>query len=309
MPAFNLGYLLRAANTSLAAARQGTREREELDYRNAFNEWAKQNQMDFQRDQLSESSRLRDATNANTRAYNEGRLADQDRDDKTKREMTQFVQDQLNSRFGRTGQNVQDNTGEYVNIPRNVQGPTGVVAPLPESRDGVGAAPRQPAPRRLPVGEVEKIAGVNGVLEIAANAKRQLEGMIAKKQNVSGPITGPTAWIAEKVGMASPEAISLRASLANIGSREMLERSGAAVTPSEYERLRPFIPSKNDTEEVLLTKLDGFMREVKIIHEHRLSGLEDADYDMTKFRAREGSGTVDPDEALAQKFLSNRKKP
>jgi len=69
MAALDLGYLLRAANTGLASARQGTRERQALERQQQqeeatrlFNEWAKRNQADFQNRQLEEQSRLREAT-------------------------------------------------------------------------------------------------------------------------------------------------------------------------------------------------------------------------------------------------------
>ena len=53
MPAFNLGYLLRAGNSALANTRQGTRERQEYERQMAtdestkmFSEWAKRRQLD-----------------------------------------------------------------------------------------------------------------------------------------------------------------------------------------------------------------------------------------------------------------------
>lgn len=167
------------------------------------------------------------------------------------------------------------------------------------------AGPRPPAPRRMPVGEVEKVTGVEGLLEIARSAKTKLEALQKTKTNVTGPGIGRLAWLQEAVGAASPEAVSLRASLANIGSEEMLRRSGAAVTPSEFERLRPFIPSKNDPEEVLSEKLDSFMREVRIIQEHRLNGLDDFDYDTSRFRQRRGDPAFLPGSVPPKKYKEN----
>jgi hypothetical protein len=46
-----------------------------------------------------------------------------------------------------------------------------------------------------------------------------------------------------------------RAGIADIGSLEIRDRSGAAVTASEFPRLRPFIPSADDPEDVVRMKL------------------------------------------------------
>lgn len=57
-----------------------------------------------------------------------------------------------------------------------------------------------------------------------------------------------------------PEGVSARASLANIGSLIIHDRSGAAVSLHEFPRLAPFIPDQSDTPEVALIKL-GKLRE------------------------------------------------
>jgi hypothetical protein len=46
-----------------------------------------------------------------------------------------------------------------------------------------------------------------------------------------------------------------RAGIADVGSLEIRDRSGAAVTASEFPRLRPFIPSADDPAEVVKMKL------------------------------------------------------
>lgn len=52
-----------------------------------------------------------------------------------------------------------------------------------------------------------------------------------------------------------PEGINARASLANIGSLVIHDRSGAAVTVSEFPRLAPFIPQRGDTYDAVVKKL------------------------------------------------------
>lgn len=52
-----------------------------------------------------------------------------------------------------------------------------------------------------------------------------------------------------------PEGVDTRALIANVGSQIVHDRSGAAVTVSEYPRLAPFIPSVHDRPEAIKKKL------------------------------------------------------
>lgn len=52
-----------------------------------------------------------------------------------------------------------------------------------------------------------------------------------------------------------PNGVAARASLANVSSLVIKDRSGSAVTISESARLRPFIPSTGDTPETIRIKL------------------------------------------------------
>lgn len=58
-----------------------------------------------------------------------------------------------------------------------------------------------------------------------------------------------------------PRGNTTRANIADIGSLVLHDRSGAAVTASEFPRLRPFIPSASDSRRLVLDKLRR-MREV-----------------------------------------------
>jgi len=57
-----------------------------------------------------------------------------------------------------------------------------------------------------------------------------------------------------------PQGVPVRASVADIGSLQIHERSGAAVTVSEAPRLKPFIPLPTDTPEAAKTKLNRLLR-------------------------------------------------
>lgn len=52
-----------------------------------------------------------------------------------------------------------------------------------------------------------------------------------------------------------PKGVAARASIANIGSLIIHDRSGAAVTVHEMPRLAPFVPNVNDTPDAIRTKL------------------------------------------------------
>lgn len=61
--------------------------------------------------------------------------------------------------------------------------------------------------------------------------------------------------------------VQARASVANIGSRVIHDRSGATVTIAEMPRLKPFIPGPTDSPETIENKLIALDREVNIIND------------------------------------------
>ena len=60
---------------------------------------------------------------------------------------------------------------------------------------------------------------------------------------------------------APQSSVEARAAIADIGSLVLHDRSGAAVTASEFPRLQPFIPSVSDSPETVKTKLRRFRQE------------------------------------------------
>jgi hypothetical protein len=314
MPAINFAGLLQGAGRSLVGYRQGQREEEDRqreiarqNHLDMFSEWARQRALQLQEEGLQQQGSLREAMLKHQKELQDERLKFQG-EIATARNEAAEARAKLN--LGNRPIQIDNQGRPFVldattNSMRPIEGDARF--PIPGANQG-----RQQQPRRLPVGEVEKIAGVNAMIDMANSAKQRLTALMEKGVNASGPVAGRLSMFAEAVGRVPKDVIDLRATLANIGSREMLERSGAAVTPQEFERLRPYLPSKNDREQDLVTKLDGFIREVKLIQEHRMGGLEDAEYDMSNFRAREagrgGAPDEDPDLA-ALRALRARKKP
>lgn len=78
-------------------------------------------------------------------------------------------------------------------------------------------------------------------------------------QNMIPGVTTVRNWT------GSPEDIRLRALVADVGSLKIHDRSGAAVTVSEYPRLAPFVPSANDLPHVARAKLSEFQREYRAV--------------------------------------------
>lgn len=58
----------------------------------------------------------------------------------------------------------------------------------------------------------------------------------------------------------SQDNVDARAQVANIGSLKLHDRSGAAVSASEFPRLAPFIPSASDSAKTVVTKLKQMKR-------------------------------------------------
>lgn len=70
-----------------------------------------------------------------------------------------------------------------------------------------------------------------------------------------------------------PRGIAARAAISNVGSLQMHDRSGAAVSVSEFPRLAPFIPSVRDTPEAARIKLNQLRRHVQTIQNALNGGL------------------------------------
>lgn len=61
-----------------------------------------------------------------------------------------------------------------------------------------------------------------------------------------------------------PAGVGARASIANIGSLKMHDRSGAAVSVSEFPRLAPFIPAVSDPPEAIRVKLKKLLDAIQV---------------------------------------------
>jgi hypothetical protein len=74
-----------------------------------------------------------------------------------------------------------------------------------------------------------------------------------------------------------PEGVDARRLIADVGSMEIKDRSGAAVTVSEFPRLAPFIPMEYDSPDKVLGDLENLERELRVVLDALANGANLAD--------------------------------
>ncbi|MGE4048986.1 MAG: cell wall hydrolase, partial [Acetobacteraceae bacterium] len=126
----------------------------------------------------------------------------------------------------------------------------------PQGRQMGGGAVLFPNEGREPPSAI-----VTGMLDGAASLRKVDDALGAIRENPDA--VGPSKMV--QPGMIAnwwqPGGAKARALVADIGSLKIHDRSGAAVSASEFPRLQPFIPAISDTPEVAETKLRNFRRE------------------------------------------------
>lgn len=137
-----------------------------------------------------------------------------------------------------------------------------------------------------------------GVAEFKAGAKGKLPAAIGSKfmensQNLrmaenaldlverNKSATGLKGYLPDPLlQRTDPEGVDTRAAIANLGSMVIHDRSGAAVTASEFPRLRPFIPSTTDDPETVKKKLQQFVTEYRKINNEMTDFYKESGYDI-----------------------------
>jgi len=98
-------------------------------------------------------------------------------------------------------------------------------------------------------------------LRLARNALTLIQGGKVGEQVGSKTATGAKGFLYDAaLSRLDPEGVPTRAAIADLGSMIIHDRSGAAVTASEYPRLMPFIPKANDDPPVVKQKLKRFIQ-------------------------------------------------
>ena len=86
-----------------------------------------------------------------------------------------------------------------------------------------------------------------------------------------------------------PEGVATRASIADLGSMIIHDRSGAAVTASEYPRLKPFIPKETDDDETVAKKLTRFVGEYERLTQEASDFYSESGYKVPDQKIRGGN--------------------
>jgi hypothetical protein len=133
--------------------------------------------------------------------------------------------------------------------------------------------------RALPTSAAQKIFENQQNLRRAEQALALVSGNDVKDENGSVVLKGDANATGYKgflpdfiLQRVDEQGNPARASIADLGSLIIHDRSGAAVTASEYPRLRPFIPLSTDKPQTAALKLKRFT------DEYRKIGQEAADF-------------------------------
>lgn len=159
-----------------------------------------------------------------------------------------------------------------------------------QTEDGIVALPKRPAPGTplqgqpvtapdgQPLTKPLKLipAPVNDAILTNRRALEQIDRAIAlaEGKNIGDPKKGgmqgdrnATGWrgvLPEPLlNLADPSGVDVRAEIGDIGSLKIHERSGAASSVQEMQRIRPFVPSALDSNETVLKKLRRLRMEVE----------------------------------------------
>lgn len=212
-----------------------------------------------QREQAMQQLQLRlqdQRLTAQDRAAMQQQLAQMQID--ARREMQQFA---VNNRQPVAPQIVQTETGP-MQVDRRGRG-TPIVGP-----DGKPVAPKS-TERALPTSAAQKL------MENQQNLRRaeQALGLLTPPKEGELPMDGndpnATGWKGYVPDFAlqrlDPKGVQARAAISDIGSLVIHDRSGAAVTASEFPRLQPFIPRAEDDPATARKKLDRFVKEYRAV--------------------------------------------
>lgn len=130
--------------------------------------------------------------------------------------------------------------------------------------------------KQLPIAKADEMGTFNGLMRTAEEALTALDTATDAGKDPTGLIPGLAATkVGGWLGMGhDPQEQSARSVLANLTSQIMKERSGGAITPSEFDRLDPFLPSKWDDEARARQKLIDLYRELGNLRASRLDAME-----------------------------------
>lgn len=125
-------------------------------------------------------------------------------------------------------------------------------------------ASREEKPKAVPATVIKGLAANTQMLSTIDEA---LDALDPKKSGDPGAV-GFKGLLSDTIlNRLDPKGTTARALLARLAAQEFHDFSGAAVTPSEAARLKPFLPSVNDDVETVRTKLATMRKQIQGLNE------------------------------------------
>ena len=118
-------------------------------------------------------------------------------------------------------------------------------------------------------------------LRMAENALGLISGQSVGGSKGDPNATGMKGYLPDALlQRMDPSGVETRAAVSNLGSMIIHDRSGAAVTASEYPRLRPFIPTASDDPTTVKKKLGQFVNEYRKINDEMTQFYTESGYNV-----------------------------
>ena len=99
--------------------------------------------------------------------------------------------------------------------------------------------------------------------QIVLNKLDRIDNLLVKTPDATGILKGITPGII--LNRFDKEGTALRAALTELAATKVHDLSGAAVSASEFGRLKPFLPQPTDDSDTIKTKLAGMKAEIQDI--------------------------------------------
>ena len=149
-------------------------------------------------------------------------------------------------------QSVYDNPGLLSNYTPTEKGK--IIDELSKS----GADMARFSVNNVTAGQRDQIAQYDDLVRQGQSA----EGILSDSKLDTGPLASRIQSAKALVGKANPSFVDYRGVVDNMSSALLKLRSGAAVTPQEFDRIKGFIPSINDDEKTATQKINNFYNEL-----------------------------------------------
>lgn len=146
-------------------------------------------------------------------------------------------------------------------------------------------------------GKALPISAAKALLENQTNLRRAQTALaLVSGEEVDGikgdtDATGKKGWLPNQLlNRMDAEGVDTRAAIADLGSLVIHDRSGAAVTASEFPRLAPFIPTEKDDAATVRKKLGQFTRNYQAVIDDTKEFYEASGYKVPTESLRSGKG-------------------